>query len=80
MKYQNNPKVMGLLSKLGGSGGGGFPGFGGGAPPSGGAGGFPFGGGFPGFPGAGAEPTPPGNADAEMKSPPKADFHDDGLD
>lgn len=63
MKYQNNPKVMGLLSKLGGAGGGGFPG---------------FGGGFPGF----ADPSSgnASNADAEMKSTPKADFHDDGLD
>uniref|UniRef100_A0A8D8P367 Hsc70-interacting protein 2 n=2 Tax=Culex pipiens TaxID=7175 RepID=A0A8D8P367_CULPI len=57
-KYQNNPKVMNLVTKIAGQagGGGGFPGFGGGFPGAG-AGGFP--GGFPGagaggFPGAGA--------------------------
>lgn len=52
-KYQNNPKVMNLVTKIAGQAqSGGFPGFGGAA----GAGGFP--GGFPpgagGFPGAGA--------------------------
>ncbi|XP_058452080.1 hsc70-interacting protein 1-like [Malaya genurostris] len=57
-KYQNNPKVMNLVTKIAGQASqSGFPGFGGGA----GAGGFPGGfpgagaGGFPGgFPGAGA--------------------------
>ncbi|XP_053664885.1 putative protein FAM10A4 isoform X2 [Anopheles marshallii] len=53
-KYMNNPKVMSVLMKIYSdeSGGGGFPGFGGGGFP-----GFPGsgGGGFPGFPsGAGA--------------------------
>ncbi|XP_019561715.3 hsc70-interacting protein 1 [Aedes albopictus] len=66
-KYQNNPKVMNLVTKIASqtSQAGGFPGFGG-AP--GGAGGFPGGfsgaGGFPGagagaggFPGFGGAPT-----------------------
>lgn len=51
-KYQNNPKVMNLVTKIAGqASSSGFPGFGGGAP----GGGFPGAGGFPGgFPGAGA--------------------------
>lgn len=58
-KYQNNPKVMNLVTKIAGqASGGGFPGFGGGFPGAGGPGGFPGAGGaggFPGgFPGAGA--------------------------
>lgn len=64
-KYQGNPKVMNILtkltSKLGGGGGGGFPGMGGGFPGMGG--GFPgMGGGFPGMGGfgGGAAPPPPG--------------------
>lgn len=54
-KYQNNPKVMNLVTKIAGqASGGGFPGFGGGFPggfPGAGAGGFPGAGagGFPGF-------------------------------
>lgn len=79
-KYMSNPKIMALLSKVGGAMpgmGGGMPGMGGGMPFGfpGGAGGFPGGpGGFPGagpggFPGAGGAPNPP-----------KPDLHDDGLD
>uniref|UniRef100_U5EJ47 Putative hsc/hsp70-interacting protein n=1 Tax=Corethrella appendiculata TaxID=1370023 RepID=U5EJ47_9DIPT len=63
-KYQNNPKVMGLLAKISASAGG-FPGAGGGFPGAGG--GFPgAGGGFPGFGGG-----------AGGKQP---DINDDGLD
>nr|KAG5676111.1 hypothetical protein PVAND_005965 [Polypedilum vanderplanki] len=67
MKYQNNPKVMNLLTKFAGAaksmgGGMGFPGMGG----------MPF-----SFPGAGAsaqsEPTPP-------KTDSKPKEYDDGLD
>jgi len=63
-KYQGNPKVMNILTKLtsklgGGGGGAGFPGMGGGFPGMGG--GFPgMGGGFPGmggFGGGAALPT-----------------------
>lgn len=79
-KYMSNPKIMALLSKMGGAmggGGGGMPfgfpgaagGFPGGFP---GAGGAP--GGFPGFPGAGSD------AGADAPKPPKPDLHDDGLD
>lgn len=75
VKYQNNPKIMNIVGKIGsamggqGGAGGGFPGmFGGGAGAGfpGGAGGFP-GGAFPNFGG-----PPP--------KPPSSDFHDDGLD
>lgn len=70
-KYQNNPKVMKLVAKIGtsmgGRGGGGFPG---GFPGMGGMGG--------GFGFAGAPPTA-GNASAP-KPPPPTDLQDDGLD
>ncbi|XP_059618636.1 hsc70-interacting protein 1-like [Phlebotomus argentipes] len=69
IKYQNNPKIVQLLEKLGAAGGG-MPGF------MGGMGGM-GGGGFPGgFPGAGGAP-PSGEA---PKPPPKTDLNDDGLD
>lgn len=73
-KYQSNPKVMGLISKIGmamegggGGAGGGFPGM------------FPGAGGFPGF-GAGTGPTGGANTDSTKKPPPPTDFQDDGLD
>lgn len=84
VKYQNNPKIMNIVGKIGstmgsgGGGAGGFPGmFGGGAGGfPGGAGGFP-GGTFPNFgPGAGG----PGAGTAAPPKPPSSDFHDDGLD
>lgn len=86
MKYQNNPKVMNLLTKISGQAGGGFPGAGAGGFPGAGAGGFPgagaggfpgFGGGFPGFPSGGGFPGSTPEDDGSKK---KEDFHDDGLD
>lgn len=77
MKYANNPKIMNLLKKLGGSMGGmgGFPGMGGMGGMGGMPGGFPGGmGGMPGgFPGFGQEPP------QSDSSKPKETF-DDGLD
>uniref|UniRef100_A0A6B2EB18 Putative hsp70-interacting protein hip/transient component of progesterone receptor complex n=1 Tax=Phlebotomus kandelakii TaxID=1109342 RepID=A0A6B2EB18_9DIPT len=90
VKYQNNPKIVQLLEKLGAAqAGGGMPGFMGGFP--GAPGGFPGApGGFPGapggFPGApgGFPGAPGGGATApdgeEPKAPPKTDLNDDGLD
>lgn len=85
VKYQNNPKIMNIVGKIGsamggqggagGGGMGGFPGMFGG-----GAGGFPGGaGGFPGgaFPNFGGAPASTGGAPPK---PPSSDFHDDGLD
>ncbi|XP_055712069.1 hsc70-interacting protein 1-like isoform X2 [Phlebotomus papatasi] len=67
VKYQNNPKILALLEKLGATQGaaGGMPGFMGG--------GFP--GGFPGAGGAGSAPS-----GESTKPPPKTDLNDDGLD
>ena len=73
MKYQDNPKVMALITKmtqkLGGAGGGGMPGFPGGMPgfPGGMGGGFPGGMGGPGGPGAptGGAPRPPPDMDVD---------------
>lgn len=89
MKYQNNPKIMNLLTKIAGrtgGAGGGFPGFGGGAggfPGFPGAGSFPQGGGgFPGagFPGAEGFPGFPGSEPTTEDASKKKDYHDDGLD
>merc|ERR1712004_693257 len=62
MKYQGNPKVMKLITKMAGGGGGGLGGMMGGMPGMGGMfGGMPgMGGGMPGgMPGGGAAPPPP---------------------
>ncbi|GAB0099323.1 Hsc70-interacting protein 1 [Sergentomyia squamirostris] len=71
MKYQNNPKILALLQKLGAAQGGG-----------GGMGGMPFMGGFPGFPGGPDAPggAPGGATDTPKPPPPKTDLNDDGLD
>lgn len=79
VKYQDNPKIMNIITKVGAAMGGGMGGVPGGAP-----GGFP--GGFPGmFPGAGGAggagfpnfqaPPPP-----SQPNKPSPDFQDDGLD
>lgn len=93
VKYQNNPKIMNIVGKIGSAmggpgGGGGFPGmFGGGGAGGfpGGAGGFPGGaGGFPGgageFPGGTFPNFGPGTGASAPPKPPSSDFHDDGLD
>lgn len=88
-KYMSNPKIMALLSKMGGAMGGGgmpfgFPGAGGGFPGAGG--GFPgagagFPGGFPGGTGGFPEDfSAAGGAPGATPNPPKPDLHDDGLD
>uniref|UniRef100_A0A1L8DMC5 Putative hsp70-interacting protein hip/transient component of progesterone receptor complex n=1 Tax=Nyssomyia neivai TaxID=330878 RepID=A0A1L8DMC5_9DIPT len=72
VKYQNNPKIVALLEKLGASqAGGGMPGF---------MGGFPgFGGPPGGFGGAGGAAGAPPAGDS-ANPPPKTDINDDGLD
>uniref|UniRef100_A0A7G3AMS2 Putative hsp70-interacting protein hip/transient component of progesterone receptor complex n=1 Tax=Lutzomyia longipalpis TaxID=7200 RepID=A0A7G3AMS2_LUTLO len=72
IKYQNNPKIVALLEKLGAAqgGAGGMPGFMGG--------GFP--GGFPGAGAGGAGGAAPPSAGESAKPPPKTDINDDGLD
>lgn len=77
VKYQSNPKIMNIITKVGSAMGGGMPGMGGGMPGMGG--GMP--GGFPGmFPPGGASfpsfQTPP----PHPPKGPSTDFQDDGLD
>lgn len=73
VKYQSNPKIMKIISKVGSAMGGAMPG-----------GGMPTGmpGGFPGFGSAGGFPnftTPPPHS-PNPNPKPSADFQDDGLD
>ena len=87
-KYQNNPKVMALITKMmgkfGGDAPGGMPGMGGGMPGMGGmGGGMPgmggMGGGFPGgmpggFPGgASSGPSPTAGGTKSAQPPPSTD-------
>jgi len=84
MKYQNNPKVMALLTKMagkmggGGGGMGGMPGMGGmgGMPGMGGMGGMPGMGGFPGMGGMGGM----GAAEPETSAPKPPPSSTDDLD
>lgn len=78
VKYQSNPKIMKIISKVGSAMGNKMPN-------AGGAGGFP---GFPGFPGFGGGAAPPFGAPGGFpnfttpppSNPKKPDLHDDGLD
>lgn len=79
-KYQNNPKVMKLVAKIGasmggrGGGAGMFPGMGGMGGMGGAGGGFP-GGAFPNF-----APPQGGPGPNATRPPPPTDLQDDGLD
>ena len=83
MKYQNNPKIMALVTKMAGKmgGGGGMPGMGGmgGMPGMGGMGGMPgmggMGGMFGGMGGGAPNPQPSSGG-----APPKPSASSDDLD
>lgn len=75
VKYQDNPKIMNIITKVGAAMGGGL----GGGVPGGAPGGFP--GGFPGmFPGAGGFPNFQSQPPPSQPNKPSPDFQDDGLD